>query len=173
MASLSLTIQWPEYDWCDMSVNFLPTISLEDDIRAAFYAQVGCSMRIIIMYWLLSTLGSCPHSVWTSRCAMVHHGYIMCIMSVSFFVQAENNDGVSPPDGIVVFRRGKLPMRVGMTLEDFTQVRGHEAMLWPLCLWAPVHPPRPQNTFSDLQVVVYQAAAQVSLARVGYGFDDN
>ena len=56
--------------------------------------------------------------------------------------QAENNDGVSAPDGVVVFRRGKLPMRVGMSLEEFTQV------------------------------VVYQAAAQVSLARVGYGFDD-
>ena len=33
--------QWPEYDWCDMSVSMLPTKTLEDDIRAAFFAQVG------------------------------------------------------------------------------------------------------------------------------------
>ena len=38
--------------------------------------------------------------------------------------QAENNDGMTPPDGLVVFRRGKLPMRVGMSLEEFTQVSG-------------------------------------------------
>ena len=41
-----------------------------------------------------------------------------------------------------MFRRGKLPMRVGMRSEEFTQL------------------------------AVYQAAAQVSLAKVGYEFDD-
>lgn len=29
----------------------------------------------------------------------------------------------SVPDGVVVFRRGKLPLRPGMELEEFTQVR--------------------------------------------------
>jgi hypothetical protein len=32
--------QWPEYDWCDMSVTLMPTMSLEEDIRNAFFAQV-------------------------------------------------------------------------------------------------------------------------------------
>ncbi len=48
----------------------------------------------------------------------------------------------SRPAGVVVFRRGKLPIRVGMSVEEFTQV------------------------------VVYQAAAQLSLSKVGYSFDD-
>lgn len=46
------------------------------------------------------------------------------------------------PTGVVVFRRGRLPMRVGMGMEEFTQL------------------------------VVYQAVAQVSLSRVGYQFDE-
>ena len=49
---------------------------------------------------------------------------------------------VSAPAGVVVFRRGKLPLRVGMGQEEFTQV------------------------------VVYQAAAQITLGQVGYNFDD-
>lgn len=31
---------------------------------------------------------------------------------------------VSRPTGVVVFRRGKLPMRVGMSSDDFTRVGG-------------------------------------------------
>lgn len=49
---------------------------------------------------------------------------------------------MTAPAGVVVFRRGRLPMRVGMGMEEFTQV------------------------------VVYQAAAQVSLQKVGYNFDE-
>lgn len=41
-----------------------------------------------------------------------------------------------------MFRRGKLPLRIGMTLEEFAQV------------------------------VVYQAGAQVTLANMGYDFAD-
>ena len=41
-----------------------------------------------------------------------------------------------------MFRRGKLPLRVGMSLEEFSQA------------------------------VVYQAAAQVTLSGMGYEFDD-
>ncbi len=48
----------------------------------------------------------------------------------------------SPPAGIVVFRKGKLALRVGMTPEEFTQS------------------------------VVFQAAAQVTLSSMGYQFDD-
>ncbi|GAX74857.1 hypothetical protein CEUSTIGMA_g2303.t1 [Chlamydomonas eustigma] len=86
--------QWPEYDWCDMSVNMLPTQTIEEDIRGAFHFQ------------------------------------------------EQGSEKVSPPDGIVVFRKGKLPLKVGMSMEEFTQI------------------------------VVYQAAAQFSLSKVGYGFDD-
>eukprot|EP00775_Hariotina_reticulata_P006889 gene6889-7105_t len=50
--------------------------------------------------------------------------------------------GASLPSGVVVFRRGKLPLRVGMDREEFTQV------------------------------VVYQAAAQLALSNMGYQFDD-
>ena len=50
--------------------------------------------------------------------------------------------GISAPSGIVVFRRGKLPLRVGMDEEEFTQA------------------------------VVYQAAAQLALSSMGYKFDD-
>jgi hypothetical protein len=50
--------------------------------------------------------------------------------------------GASLPSGIVVFRRGKLPLRVGMDREQFTQV------------------------------VVFQAAAQLALSNMGYQFDD-
>lgn len=56
--------------------------------------------------------------------------------------QDESGRRPTRPTGVVVFRRGKLPMRVGMSTEQFTQL------------------------------VVYQAAAQVSLSRVGYDFDD-
>ncbi|GFH24374.1 uncharacterized protein HaLaN_22159, partial [Haematococcus lacustris] len=48
----------------------------------------------------------------------------------------------SRPAGVVVFRRGKLPMRVGMGMEEFTRV------------------------------VILQASAQLSLSKVGYNFDD-
>lgn len=50
--------------------------------------------------------------------------------------------GATEPAGVVVFRRGKLPLRVGMSQEDFTAA------------------------------VVMQAAAQLALAGVGYRFDD-
>jgi hypothetical protein len=50
--------------------------------------------------------------------------------------------GVSAPAGVVVFRRGKLPLRVGMTQDEFSQA------------------------------VVWQAAAQQALANIGYRFDD-
>jgi hypothetical protein len=50
--------------------------------------------------------------------------------------------GPSPPSGVVVFRRGKLPLRSGMGQEEF------------------------------MELVVYHAAAQGALGRVGYGFDD-
>jgi hypothetical protein len=43
---------------------------------------------------------------------------------------------------VVVFRRGKLPLRVGMSQEDFSQA------------------------------VVWQAAAQLALSNIGYRFDD-
>lgn len=56
--------------------------------------------------------------------------------------QAELNVGVGKPTGVVVFRRGKLPMRVGMDLDEFSQL------------------------------VIWQAAAQLSLNSVGYQFDD-
>jgi hypothetical protein len=46
------------------------------------------------------------------------------------------------PGGVVVFRRGKLPLRVGMSQDEFTQA------------------------------VVMQAAAQLALAGMGYRFDD-
>lgn len=50
--------------------------------------------------------------------------------------------GPSPPCGVVVFRRGKLPLRVGMGQDEF------------------------------MQLVVYHAAAQGALGKVGYGFTD-
>jgi hypothetical protein len=49
---------------------------------------------------------------------------------------------VDPPAGLAVFRRGKLPLRVGMEEGEF------------------------------LQKVVMQAAAQATLSAVGYEFDD-
>uniref|UniRef100_A0A7S3QN50 Uncharacterized protein n=1 Tax=Dunaliella tertiolecta TaxID=3047 RepID=A0A7S3QN50_DUNTE len=60
-------------------------------------------------------------------------------------VEAAESTGIPPasrPSGLVVLRRGKLAMRVGMSMEDFSQL------------------------------IVYQAAAQVSLSKVGYEFDD-
>jgi len=50
--------------------------------------------------------------------------------------------GASMPAGIVVFRRGKLPLRVGMKQDEFSQA------------------------------VVWQAAAQLALSNIGYRFDD-
>ena len=50
--------------------------------------------------------------------------------------------GPSPPSGVVVLRRGKLQLRTGMGQDEF------------------------------MQLVVYQAAAQNALGRIGYGFDD-
>lgn len=50
--------------------------------------------------------------------------------------------GPSAPSGVVVFRRGKLPLRTGMSQEEF------------------------------MQLVVYQAAAQTALGKIGYGFED-
>lgn len=50
--------------------------------------------------------------------------------------------GASAPAGIVVFRRGKLPLRVGMSQDEFSQA------------------------------VVWQAAAQLALQNIGYRFDD-
>lgn len=50
--------------------------------------------------------------------------------------------GASAPAGIVVFRRGKLPLRIGMDKEEFSQA------------------------------VVWQAAAQLALSGAGYAFDD-
>lgn len=50
--------------------------------------------------------------------------------------------GASLPSGIVVFRKGKLTLRVGMDEAEFTEV------------------------------VVYQAAAQLALSNMGYRFDD-
>lgn len=40
-------------------------------------------------------------------------------------LQDENKaEGRTPPSGVVVFRRGKLPLRVGRPMEEFTQVWG-------------------------------------------------
>lgn len=50
--------------------------------------------------------------------------------------------GSSGPAGVVVFRRGKLPLRVGMSQDEFSQA------------------------------VIWQAAAQLALANIGYRFDD-
>ena len=62
----------------------------------------------------------------------------------AFNEQAENeNKGISPPSGLCVFRRRKLVMKVGMTMEEMTQS------------------------------VVYQAAAQKSLSRIGYDFESS
>lgn len=42
-------------------------------------------------------------------------------------LQDENKaEGRTPPSGVVVFRRGKLPLRVGMPMEEFTQVWGQK-----------------------------------------------
>ena len=61
----------------------------------------------------------------------------------AFTEQAENEvKGVSPPSGLCVFRRGKLAMKVGMTMEELESS------------------------------VVYQAAAQKSLSRIGFAFDE-
>lgn len=60
----------------------------------------------------------------------------------AFSEQAENEDkGVSPPSGLCVFRRGKLAMKVGMSMEELTRS------------------------------VIYQVAAQKSLSRIGYDFN--
>jgi hypothetical protein len=50
--------------------------------------------------------------------------------------------GASLPSGIIVFRQGKLALRVGMDEAQFAEV------------------------------VVYQAAAQLALSSMGYKFDD-
>jgi hypothetical protein len=60
----------------------------------------------------------------------------------SYEMRRAMGETVSEPAGVVVMRRGKLGMRVGMGLEEFTQL------------------------------VVYQAAAQLSLERIGYKFDE-
>jgi hypothetical protein len=60
----------------------------------------------------------------------------------SYAMRRAMNASVSEPAGVVVMRRGKLSLRVGMGMEEFTQL------------------------------VVYQAAAQLSLERIGYGFDE-
>lgn len=33
--------QWPEYDWCEMQVQMMPTKQLEETLQEAFDAQVG------------------------------------------------------------------------------------------------------------------------------------
>lgn len=56
---------------------------------------------------------------------------------------ASGGQSMTRPAGLVVMRRGKLALRVGMTLDEF------------------------------MQMVVYQAAAQLSLSKIGYAFDDH
>ncbi len=63
-----------------------------------------------------------------------------CLHSASH--AAQGGDVGEAPGGVVVFRRGKLPLRIGMSEEEFSQV------------------------------VVYQAAAQLALGNMGYDFDD-
>lgn len=79
-------------------------------------------------------------------------------------------------------------MRVGMSIEDFTQVSLHDMMRFDLLImgmklqscdckhilmlsWlSSPHTCTPPMHAS--QLIVYQAAAQVSLSKVGYEFDD-
>eukprot|EP00955_Chlamydomonas_euryale_P084221 363937-Chlamydomonas_euryale.AAC.16 len=44
--------QWPEYDWCDLSVSMLPTDRLEQDLLAAWKVEVrsGVSRNTLCLY---------------------------------------------------------------------------------------------------------------------------
>lgn len=77
---------------------------------------------------------------WTNDSCKSH--WAAYLITAALQVDAGAASTHSRPAGIVVFRRGKLPMRVGMSQDEFTHL------------------------------VVYQAAAQLSLSKVGYQFDD-
>lgn len=62
----------------------------------------------------------------------------------------------SKPDGVVVFRRGKLPLRVGMRFEEFIQVGGVEGR-------ALEHPLIDRKTWLSKNTIQYLSAAGAQL----------
>jgi hypothetical protein len=114
MHCLTVMREWPEAQGCLLSLGAMQTATLERDIREAWLEQ---RRQVQDRRWADEAAG---------RGAAA----------------GPELPGPSPPSGLVVFRRGKLPLRVGMQQEEF------------------------------MQLVVYQAAAQGALGRVGYDFDD-
>ncbi len=38
--------QWPEYDWCDMRVQMMPTQELEEALKVAFHQQASSTCML-------------------------------------------------------------------------------------------------------------------------------
>ncbi|KAI8473721.1 MAG: hypothetical protein J3K34DRAFT_164424 [Monoraphidium minutum] len=112
MHCLAVMRQWPATAGCSLTLGAMATATLERDIRTAWLEQRQQAQQ----------------RRWGDAGGPAPAG--------------PEAPGPSPPGGVVVFRRGKLALRVGMGQEEF------------------------------MQAVVYQAAAQGALGRVGYGFDD-
>lgn len=53
---------------------------------------------------------------------MNHKGRLTTDPDLLPFPQPGLNDGVTKPRGLAVFRRGKLPMKMGMEPDEFLQV---------------------------------------------------
>ncbi|EFJ47469.1 hypothetical protein VOLCADRAFT_105043 [Volvox carteri f. nagariensis] len=144
-ACLTLMAQWPEYEGSEPRMSMMPTDRLLQQLQDIYDSQALRSGSIL------------------ARCAAVVVDFDFdrnfCIEKLTFSLphvphvpgstplhptrgpSSDLNNGVNRPRGLAVFRRGKLPMRPGMGPEEF------------------------------VQVVVYQHAAQVALARTGYGFN--
>lgn len=137
----------PNIRYGDGSVGFLqldvslnPSPSRKDLRVVAFEDRHDCAHAAAVMH-LWPEYSHCEFDV-----GVMPTSAIQSELEASFERAAEAaaaaGQTLARPNGLVVMRRGKLALRVGMSLEEF------------------------------MQLVVYQAAAQLSLSRIGYKFDD-
>ncbi|GIM09078.1 hypothetical protein Vretimale_12954, partial [Volvox reticuliferus] len=132
---------------------FLPTIGYPDGSMGFLQVNVSLSgdrrdMRVLAFEdrsdctACLTLMAQWPeHEGTEPRMSMMPTEKLLQQLQDIYDEQPDVNSGVSRPRGLAVFRRSKLPMRPGMGPDDF------------------------------IQAVVYQHAAQVALARTGYGFN--
>ncbi|GLI71192.1 hypothetical protein VaNZ11_016307 [Volvox africanus] len=132
---------------------FLPSIGYPDGSMGFLQVNVSLSgdrrdMRVLAFEdrsdctACLTLMAQWPeHEGTEPRMSMMPTEKLLQQLQDIYDEQPDVNSGVSRPRGLAVFRRAKLPMRPGMGPEEF------------------------------IQAVVYQHAAQVALARTGYGFN--
>ena len=118
LACLAVMRSWPEAAGAALAVGAMRTETLEADLRSAWLEQRAAAEAA---RWAAPSSGGGGGAAAAAGPAPAPP---------------------SPPAGVAVFRRGKLPLRPGMGRDDF------------------------------MQAVVYHAAAQGALGRVGYDFGD-